>query len=92
MSERSIYLRDQITKCEFHAKSIGDTETQGELRKLAAQYLAEALEIERVETAPRYFFDVFDITDRLDQLGQILPTMMLLGAKAPKWRRTFSAI
>jgi hypothetical protein len=39
MSERSAYLRDQIAKCEFHAKSIGDAETQGELRKLAATLL-----------------------------------------------------
>ena len=49
MSERSIYLRDQIAKCEFHAKNIGDFETEGKLRQLAAQYLAEALEIERIE-------------------------------------------
>jgi hypothetical protein len=49
MSERSVYLRDQIAKCEFHAQGIGDTETQDQLRKLAAQYLAELEEIESKE-------------------------------------------
>jgi hypothetical protein len=46
MSERSIYLRDQAAKCEWHAKHIGDTETQIELRKLAARCIDEAAAIE----------------------------------------------
>ena len=46
MSERSIYLRDQAAKCEWHAKHIGDDETKVELRKLAAKYIDEAATIE----------------------------------------------
>jgi hypothetical protein len=49
MSERSIYLRDQADKCRWHASHIGDPETQGELRKLAAEYIARAAEIEGAE-------------------------------------------
>jgi hypothetical protein len=47
MSERSIYLRDQAAKCNWHANNLSDAETQAELRKLAAEYIAEAAEIER---------------------------------------------
>jgi hypothetical protein len=46
MSERSIYLRDQAEKCRWHANNIGDLETQAELRKLAAEYIERAAEIE----------------------------------------------
>jgi hypothetical protein len=46
MSPRSIYLRDQAAKCEWHAKNIGNGETQVDLRKLAAEYIAQAVEIE----------------------------------------------
>jgi hypothetical protein len=46
MSTRSIYLRDQAAKCEWHANNMGDSETQVRLRKLAAKYVAEADEIE----------------------------------------------
>jgi hypothetical protein len=46
MSPRSIYLRDQAAKCEWHAKNIGDSETQVDLRKLAAEYIMQAVEIE----------------------------------------------
>ena len=49
MSERSIYLRDQAAKCEWHANNVGDTETQVQLRKLASEYIAEAAEIESKE-------------------------------------------
>jgi hypothetical protein len=49
MSSRSIYLRDQAAKCEWQAKNIRDDETQVALRKLAAQYLAEAEDIESKE-------------------------------------------
>ena len=42
MSSRSIYLRDQAAKCEWHADNIRDVETQAALRKLAAKYVAEA--------------------------------------------------
>jgi hypothetical protein len=46
MSPRSIYLRDQAAKCEWHAQNIGDNETQVRLRKLAAEYVVKANEIE----------------------------------------------
>jgi hypothetical protein len=49
MSPRSIYLRDQAAKCEWHAKNIGESETQTHLRKLAAEYLVQANEIESKE-------------------------------------------
>jgi len=40
MSPRSIYLRDQAENLQWHANAIGDAETQEQLRKLAAQYVA----------------------------------------------------
>jgi hypothetical protein len=49
MSERSIYLRDQADKCRAHARSMTDAETQAELRKLAAEYVERAADIERKE-------------------------------------------
>jgi hypothetical protein len=49
MSERSIYLRDQATKCRGHADSMTDLETRGALRKLAAEYVAQAEAIEAQE-------------------------------------------
>jgi len=49
MSERSTYLRDQADKCRWHANRIGDAETQVELRKLAAEYVVRADEIESKE-------------------------------------------
>jgi hypothetical protein len=42
MSSRSIYLRDQAAKCEF--------ETEVALRKLAAEYVIQADEIETNES------------------------------------------
>jgi len=53
MSSRSVYLRDQAAKCEWHAQNIGDNETQVALRKLAARYVAEADDIESNELATR---------------------------------------
>ena len=50
MSQRSIYLREQAAKCEWHAQNMGDSETQVRLRKLAAEYLAEADDIESTES------------------------------------------
>jgi len=50
MSERSIYLRDQATKCRWHANNIGDPVTQAELRKLAAEYIERAAEIENKDS------------------------------------------
>ena len=47
MSERSIYLRDQAAKCEAHARALTDTQTQDELRKLAAEYIVRATLIEK---------------------------------------------
>ena len=49
MSERSIYLRDQADKCLWHASHISDSETEGELRKLATEYIERAAEIEGAE-------------------------------------------
>jgi hypothetical protein len=49
MSPRSIYLRNQATKCEWHAQNISDNQTQVALRKLAARYVAEADDIESKE-------------------------------------------
>jgi hypothetical protein len=54
MSSRSVYLRDQAEKCEWHAQNMGDTETQIALRKLAAQYLAEAKDIESKESGDQH--------------------------------------
>ena len=47
MSERSMYLRDQTDKCRWHADNISDDQTQVELRKLAAEYIEQAMELER---------------------------------------------
>ncbi|MDO9385015.1 MAG: hypothetical protein Q7T86_19385 [Hyphomicrobiaceae bacterium] len=49
MSEQSIYLRDQAAKCEAHARAIADDQTQTELRKLAAEYIVRAADIESKE-------------------------------------------
>jgi hypothetical protein len=49
MSERSIYLRDQAEKCRWHANNIGNAETQVELRKLADEYIVQAVDIESKE-------------------------------------------
>jgi hypothetical protein len=53
MSERSIYLRDQAAKCQRHASAMTDHYTRTELRKLAAEYIVRAAEIEDadIETA-----------------------------------------
>ena len=50
MSSRSVYLRDQAAKCEWHATNIRDDQTQIALRKLAAEYVAEAEDIESKES------------------------------------------
>lgn len=46
MSERSIYLRDQARKCEFHASQMTAPDVIAQLRKLASDYLIEAAEVE----------------------------------------------
>jgi hypothetical protein len=46
MSTRAMYLLDQADKCRWHADRITDAETQAELRKLAAEYIVRAAEIE----------------------------------------------
>jgi hypothetical protein len=51
MSERSNYLRDQAAKCRRHANDLSDAVTQERLRKLAAEYLVQAAEIETKEEA-----------------------------------------
>jgi hypothetical protein len=53
MSPRSIYLREQAAKCEWHAQNIGDSETQVRLRKLAAEYVVQADEMESKESGPK---------------------------------------
>jgi hypothetical protein len=45
----SSYLRDQADKCRRHAAMIGDAQTQEALRKLAAEYVVRATEIESKE-------------------------------------------
>ena len=54
MSSRTIYLRDQAAKCEWHADNIRDVETQAALRKLAAKYVAQAEEIESKESGGQH--------------------------------------
>lgn len=49
MSERSVYLRDQAGKLDWHASQMTDHVTIAELRKLAADYLIQAVQIERNE-------------------------------------------
>jgi hypothetical protein len=51
MSPRSIYLRDQAVKCRWHANNIGDSETQEQLLKFAAEYVAQADKIESKESS-----------------------------------------
>jgi len=51
MSERSIYLRNQADKCEWHASRMTNHETIAELRKLAARYRTEAAQIDRSEVS-----------------------------------------
>jgi hypothetical protein len=50
MSERSVYLRDQAAKCTRHAAHMSDPETQEQLRKLAAEYIERAAELDGVHT------------------------------------------
>jgi hypothetical protein len=50
MSERSTYLRDQADKCQRHAAAITDPQTQTELRKLAAEYVVRATQLEQEHT------------------------------------------
>jgi hypothetical protein len=47
MSKRSTYLRSQAEKCRWHASKIGDAETQDRLKKLAAEYIMTAADIEK---------------------------------------------
>ena len=49
MTERSIYLRDQADKLSWHARRIMDAETEAQLRKMAAEYIERAVEIESKE-------------------------------------------
>ena len=46
MSRRSVYLRGQADACRELASTIGDVDTQVELRKLADKFIVRALEIE----------------------------------------------
>jgi hypothetical protein len=60
---RSIYLRDQAAKCEWHAKNIGDSQTQLDLRKLAGEYIEQAAEIgaKEKDAGPSLWFNGRDI-------------------------------
>jgi hypothetical protein len=49
MSKRSSYYRGQAAACRQHANQIGDTETQEQLRELAAKFIVRAVEIESKE-------------------------------------------
>jgi hypothetical protein len=49
MSESAAYFRHQADKCCRRASAIADPQTQTELRTLAAEYVARALEIESKE-------------------------------------------
>lgn len=51
MSEQSVHLRDQASKCEAHARAIGDNKTRDELQKLAAEYIERAAVLESLEGA-----------------------------------------
>jgi hypothetical protein len=51
MSKRSIFLRSEADKCILLANNIGDSQTQGELRKLAGEYVQRAADIESKEKA-----------------------------------------
>jgi hypothetical protein len=62
MSPRSIYLRDKVAKCGWHAHNIGDNETQVALRILAARYVAEAEDIESKELATRQMKEATNFT------------------------------
>ena len=44
---RSIYLRNQADKCLRHARSLTDSETQAQLRKLVAEYFQQAVDLEQ---------------------------------------------
>jgi hypothetical protein len=48
----TLYLRDQANKCRWHAKHIGDAETQVELIRLGKEYAEEAAAIETKEKEP----------------------------------------
>ena len=49
MSPGAVYLRHQATKCRAHAASMGDARTQAALRKLADEYIVQAVQIESEE-------------------------------------------
>jgi hypothetical protein len=49
MSSRAVYLRDQAAKCRWHANNVDDPETKAQLQELAAEYIVQAIEIERVQ-------------------------------------------
>jgi hypothetical protein len=49
MSERSIYLRDQATKCAAHAVLMTAPDTRAQLLALAAEYMLRAVKIENEE-------------------------------------------
>ena len=49
MSKRSIYFRGQAAACRQHANQIMDTETQEQLREMAAKFIVRAVEIESKE-------------------------------------------
>jgi hypothetical protein len=61
MSRRSIYLRDEAAKCEWHAQNIGDDETQVTLRELAARYVTEANDIESKEQGGQHPLTFVDL-------------------------------
>jgi hypothetical protein len=49
MSKRSSYLCNETDKCRRLAEAVCDPRTQEELRKLAAEYVVRAVDIESKE-------------------------------------------
>jgi hypothetical protein len=57
MSRRSVYLRGQADACRELANTIGDADTQVELRQLADKFITRAVEIEgkvRADSVTRF--------------------------------------
>src|ERR1700733_10406595 len=46
MTERSVYLRDQADKCQWHADHVTNAEIKEQLRKLAVEYIERAAMVE----------------------------------------------
>jgi hypothetical protein len=87
MSRRSIYLRGQADACRELASTIGDVDTQVELRKLADKFITRAVlnpnEIPPVDPAVARLASkiMFGLTDA--------PPIGALAEHGPAWSRFF---